>query len=92
MILNTIGAGEPFGELCFCAQEKGLSHTVARAVVASVVLQVKQREFFDYLQSTQRALTAFVFTSSFSWMTYIFMRNLNAAKLEVCGWPRRGTE
>jgi len=62
VILNTVGVGKPFGELCFCAQENGLHHTLARAVVASVVLQVKQREFFDYLQSTQRALTAFVFT------------------------------
>jgi len=74
MILNTIDAGEPFGELCFCAQEKGLHHTVARAVVASVVLQVKQREFFDYLQSTQRALPAFVFT---------FCERLSAAERRI---------
>jgi len=62
VILKVITAGEPFGELCFCAQENGMWHNTGRAVVASTALQIKQRDFVNYLQQDPKALTAFVFT------------------------------
>lgn len=62
VIMKVIAAGEPFGELCFCAQENGLFHTIGRAVVASVALQIRQKDFVNYLQKDRASLTAFVFT------------------------------
>lgn len=62
VILRVIEVGEPFGELCFCSQEKGLRHTTARAVSESEALEVKNRDFVNYLQRNPDALTAFVFT------------------------------
>lgn len=62
VIMKMITAGEPFGELCFCAQENGLFHTTGRAVVPSVALQIRQQDFVNYLQNDREALTAFVFT------------------------------
>ncbi len=62
VIMKVITVGEPFGELCFCAQEHGLFHTTGRAVVATVALQIRQQDFVNYLQKDREALTAFVFT------------------------------
>lgn len=62
VMMKVITAGEPFGELCLCAQENGVQHTTGRALVASVALQIKQRDFVSYLQQDREALTAFVFT------------------------------
>ncbi len=62
VIMKMITVSEPFGELCFCAQENGLFHTTGRAVVPSVALQIRQQDFVNYLQKDREALTAFVFT------------------------------
>ncbi len=62
VIMRVIGAGEPFGEICFCAPAKGLRHTTARAVVASEALEIKHRDFVNHLQQNGKALTAFLFT------------------------------
>lgn len=62
LILRVIEVKEPFGELCFCSQEKGLRHTTGRAVIASEALEVRHKDFVDYLQQNRAALTAFLFT------------------------------
>ena len=62
VIMRMIGTGELFGEICFCAPEKGLQHTVARAIVASEALEIKCRDFVNYLQQNSQALTALMFT------------------------------
>ncbi|HLG18148.1 MAG TPA: Crp/Fnr family transcriptional regulator [Blastocatellia bacterium] len=62
VIVRLIGAGEPFGELCFCARAGGLRQTFARAVVDCEAVEVKLTDFFSYLQKNRDAMTAFVFT------------------------------
>ncbi len=63
VVLAVIEAGEPFGELCFCAPKKHfLRETYARAVVKSEVLEIKLDDFMNYLQENRDALQAFTFT------------------------------
>ncbi len=62
VMLQVIAASEPFGELCFCAQERGLRHTTSRAIVASEALEIRYTDFVDYLQHNRTALTRLVFT------------------------------
>jgi len=62
LVLGLIRAGEPFGELCFCAPQKRLyRETYARAVVESEAGEVKLTDFIDYLQSDREALVNLVF-------------------------------
>lgn len=62
VIMQVIKTGEPFGELCFCSQEKGLRHTIGRAVNETEALEIKHSDFVNYLHQHRDALTAFVFT------------------------------
>ncbi len=62
VILRVIDAGEPFGELCFCAEENGMWNSIARAVVICEVLEFKFSDFLTYLQQNNHALTAVIFT------------------------------
>ncbi len=63
LILGIIEAGEPFGELCFCAPKKRFyRETYARAVVKSEAVEVKLKDFIDYLQEHREALTSLLFT------------------------------
>lgn len=62
VIMQVIEQGEPFGELCFCSQEKGLRHTTGRAVVEGEALEIKHSDFVGYLQKNADALLAFTFT------------------------------
>ncbi len=63
LALGVIEAGEPFGELCFCAPKKHfLRGTYARAVVKSEVLEIKLDDFMSFLQTNRDLLQAFTFT------------------------------
>lgn len=62
VIINVIKVGEPFGELCFCSEEKGLRLTTARAVIESEAVEISYKEFMKYLQSDAKALHSFVIT------------------------------
>ncbi|MDQ3748900.1 MAG: Crp/Fnr family transcriptional regulator [Acidobacteriota bacterium] len=62
IIINVIKVGEPFGELCFCSEEKGLRMTTARAVIKSEAVEINYKEFMKYLQSDAKALHSFVIT------------------------------
>jgi CRP-like cAMP-binding protein len=62
IIINVIKVGEPFGELCFCSEEKGLRLTTARAVIESEAVEISYKEFMKYLQSDAKALHSFVIT------------------------------
>jgi len=63
LVLGVIEAGEPFGELCFCAPKKHfLRGTYARAVTRSEVLEIKLDDFMSFLQTSRDLLTAFTFT------------------------------
>ncbi|MBA4182503.1 MAG: Crp/Fnr family transcriptional regulator [Acidobacteria bacterium] len=63
LALGIIEAGEPFGELCFCAPKKHfLRGTYARAVARSEVLEIKLDDFMSFLQTSRDLLQAFTFT------------------------------
>lgn len=63
VVFGGIEAGEPFGELCFCAPKKHfLRGTYARAAQESEVLEIKLDDFMSYLQENRDALQAFTFT------------------------------
>ncbi len=83
IIMQVIEKSEPFGELCFCSQEKGLRHTTGRAVVESEVLEIKHRDFVSYLQQNTDALLDFTFT---------LCERLSEMKLRVSVLAHRGAE
>jgi CRP/FNR family transcriptional regulator len=63
VVFGVIEAGEPFGELCFCAPKKHfLRETYARAMFESEVLEIKLDDFMNFLQENRDALQAFTFT------------------------------
>ena len=62
LIVRVLGPGEPFGELCFCAERTRPRKNCARAVVDSSVLQIDFREFQAYLRRDPAALETFAFT------------------------------
>ncbi len=63
LVLGVIEAGEPFGELCFCASKKHfLRGTYARATLKSEVLEIKLDDFLSFLQTSRERLQAFTFT------------------------------
>jgi len=63
LVLGVVEAGEPFGELCFCAPKKHfLRGTYARATVKSEVLEIKLDAFLSFLQTSRDLLQAFTFT------------------------------
>jgi CRP-like cAMP-binding protein len=83
VIMQVIERGQPFGELCFCSQEKGLRHTTGRAVIESEVLEITHRDFVAYLQKNTDALINFTFT---------FCERLSEMKLRVGVLAHRGAE
>jgi CRP/FNR family cyclic AMP-dependent transcriptional regulator len=62
MILRVIDEGEPFGELCFCAEQGSKRQTTARAVTDTDVVEIKFNDFLEYLHNDNEALTALLFT------------------------------
>ncbi len=63
LVLGVVSAGEPFGELCFCAPKKHfLRGTYARATLKSEVLEIKLNDFMSFLQTSRDLLQAFTFT------------------------------
>jgi CRP/FNR family transcriptional regulator len=63
VVFGIVEAGEPFGELCFCAPEKHfLRGTYARALIQSDALEIKLDDFMNFLQENRVALQAFTFT------------------------------
>lgn len=83
VIMQVIEKGHPFGELCFCSQEKGLRHTIGRAVIESEVLEIKHRDFVNYLQQHTDVLMNF---------TYTLCERLSEMKLRVGVLAHRGAE
>lgn len=83
VIMQVIERGQPFGELCFCSQEKGLRHTTGRAVIDSEVLEISHRDFVSYLRKDMEALMNFTFT---------FCERLSEMKLRVGVLAHRGAE
>jgi CRP-like cAMP-binding protein len=65
LVLGVIEAGEPFGELCFCAPKKHFSRgTYARATAKSEVLEIKLDDFLSFLQTSRERLQPLLLLSA----------------------------
>jgi CRP-like cAMP-binding protein len=62
LLLQIVRPSEPFGELCFCAEEGGVRRTSARTCGDTVVVEIAYDVFVEYLQRTPAAVTSLVCT------------------------------
>ena len=62
ILLQTVSAGEPFGELCFCAEIGGIRNRVARTSKAATVLEIEYEAFLRYMRTRNDLLAPLVFT------------------------------
>ncbi len=60
--LRVIEPGEPFGELCVCAEKTGLRETAAHARVETELIEIKLQQFIAYLHKNRDAMMSFLFT------------------------------
>jgi len=62
VLLATIAAGEPFGELCFCGGPTAYRHTTARATTDSAAVEIKVADFIFYMRQNPDVLQRCLFT------------------------------
>lgn len=62
VLLQRVTGGEPFGELCFCAETGGIRNTVARASTDVRVLEIGYAAFLEYLRGSETVLSSLVCT------------------------------
>ena len=62
LLLQSVRPGEPFGELCFCAQGQGLRNTTARAGSAVAALEISYEAFLEYLWGRREVCEALLYT------------------------------
>ena len=62
VVLRTIEAGQPFGELCLCTLRSGTRETTAIALTACEAIEIKLSSFVSYLRQNREALEALVCT------------------------------
>lgn len=62
ILLQTVTAGEPFGELCFCAETGGIRNTVARTLQPVTMVEIDYVAFLKYVRATDQVLSALIFT------------------------------
>jgi CRP/FNR family transcriptional regulator len=62
VIVRSVEAGQPFGELCFCGGPTKVRRTTARAVVACEAVEIKLPDFIEYVRSDGDVLTSLIFT------------------------------
>jgi CRP/FNR family transcriptional regulator, cyclic AMP receptor protein len=62
ILLRTVEAGQPFGELCVCAARTRLRETTASALVACEAVELKLSDFLGYLRGNRVALEALLYT------------------------------
>lgn len=62
LLLQSVRPGEPFGELCLCAQGQGLRNTTARANTAVEAREISYEAFLQYLWRQPDAVTSLVHT------------------------------
>lgn len=62
VILRSVEAGQPFGELCFCGGPTKVRRTTALAAVASEAVEVKLPGFIEYVRSDRDVLTSLLYT------------------------------
>jgi CRP/FNR family transcriptional regulator len=62
VVLRTVEAGQPLGELCMCTARTGDRGTTARALVPCETIEIKLGAFLSYLSQSREALNALVCT------------------------------
>ena len=62
ILLQAVSAGEPFGELCFCAETGSVRNSVARACTAVTVVEIEYEAFLRYMRTRNDVLVPLVFT------------------------------
>lgn len=62
ILLQTVTAGEPFGELCFCAETGGVRNTVARTLQPVTMLEIEYVAFLKYVRASDDVLSALILT------------------------------
>lgn len=62
ILLQTVTAGEPFGELCFCAETGGVRNTVARTLQPVTLREIEYVAFLKYVRSADDVVSAVMFT------------------------------
>ena len=62
ILLQTVTAGEPFGELCFCAETGGVRNTVARTVQPVTAVEIEYHAFLKYVRASDQVLSELIMT------------------------------
>lgn len=62
VLLQRVTVGEPFGELCFCAETGGIRHTAARACTDVRILEISYAAFVKFLRGSETILSSLVCT------------------------------
>jgi CRP-like cAMP-binding protein len=62
VLLRTIEAGQPFGELCLCTTRTRTRGTTASALIACEAIEIKSSQFLRYLRQNPQALEALMCT------------------------------
>ncbi len=83
VIIRVLKPGEPFGELCFCAERDRPRKNCAQASVDSMALEVGFDDFMIHMQQDADALTSLAFT---------FCKRLADAESRIEVLSHRGAE
>ena len=83
VLLRTIEAGQPLGELCLCTTRARTRGTTATALVACEAVEIKLGHFLSYLRQNREALDALLCT---------FCLRLTEAEHRVEVFAHRGAE
>src|SRR5438552_15668693 len=83
VVLRTIEADQPFGELCLCSARPRTRENTAYALVQSEAIEIKLSHFLSYLRQSREALDAFLCT---------LCLRLTDAERRVEVLPQRGAE
>jgi len=62
VLLRTVEAGQPFGELCLCAARTRQRETTASALTACEAVEIKLSHLLGYLRRNREALEALLYT------------------------------
>lgn len=62
-VVRSVEAGEFFGEMCFCdSPATRIRHTIAQAVVESVIIEIKLIDFIEFMRRDAKILGQVLFT------------------------------
>ena len=83
VLLRTVEADQPFGELCLCTTRTQIRGTTASALVACEAVEIKLGQFLAYLHKNREAVDALLYT---------FCLRLTEAEHRIEVFAHRGAE